>query len=72
MAYNVRFGFTKRKPKKTWIRNGTPLHRVCGSKFGFIPQGIAATKSGCILLCLWNNEFGERISGKVISIDGKL
>uniref|UniRef100_A0A8W8NR21 Tripartite motif-containing protein 2 n=1 Tax=Magallana gigas TaxID=29159 RepID=A0A8W8NR21_MAGGI len=49
-----------------------PLHRGCGSKFGFTPQGIAVTKSGGILICLWNNEFGERISGKVISIDGKL
>lgn len=55
-----------------WGEDEDPLHRGCGSKFGFTPQGIAFTKSGGILICLWNNEFGERSSGKVISIDGKL
>lgn len=71
-----------RNRKKTWKQGDSyilwgeveedPLHLGCGPKFGFTPQGITATKSGDILVCLWNNEFGERSSGKVILIHGKL
>lgn len=38
-----------------WGEDEDPLHRGCGSKLGFTPQGIAVTKSGDILICLWNN-----------------
>ena len=33
----------------------------------FTPQGMVATRSGTILICLWNNRIGERSLGKVIS-----
>lgn len=37
---------------------------------GFSPQGIETRKSGGTLICLWNNEVGQRSCGKVIVIDG--
>lgn len=75
------FGAFSQRRKKTWQideydvlwgEDEDPVHRGCGSKYGFTPQGIATTKSGGILLCLWNNEFGERSLGKVILINGNL
>nr|XP_034321730.1 uncharacterized protein LOC109619111 isoform X2 [Crassostrea gigas] len=59
-------------PSILWGEDEDFFHRGCGPKSGFTAHGITATKSGGILFCLWNNEFGERSSGKVISIDGKL
>nr|XP_034321614.1 uncharacterized protein LOC117688059 [Crassostrea gigas] len=59
-------------PSTLWGGDENVLHRGCGPTFRFTAHGITATKSGGILLCLWNNEFGERSLGKVISIDGKL
>lgn len=59
-------------PSTLWGEDEDFLPRGCGPTFRFTAHGITATKSGGILLCLWNNEFGERSLGKVISIDGKL
>ena len=33
----------------------------------FIAQGIVVTRSGTLLICLWNNSIGERSLGKVIA-----
>lgn len=40
----------------------------CSPVLGYTPQGITVCKSGDILVCLWNNEIGDRSLGKVISI----
>ncbi|XP_078329820.1 uncharacterized protein LOC144624235 [Crassostrea virginica] len=32
------------------------------------PQGVVATRSGAILICLWNNKVGEQSLGKVVSV----
>nr|XP_022308922.1 uncharacterized protein LOC111114752 [Crassostrea virginica] len=36
----------------------------------YIAQGIVVTRSGKLLICLWNNRIGERSLGKVISSYG--
>lgn len=40
----------------------------CSPVLGYTPQGITVCKSGDILVCLWNNEIGDRSLGKVISV----
>lgn len=37
----------------------------------YSPQGILVRKCGDILICLWNNEKGERSLGKVVSAKGE-
>lgn len=39
-------------------------------KQGFSPRGLAVRKSGGTMICLWNNEVGQRSYGKVIVIGG--
>lgn len=33
---------------------------------GYTPQGITTSKTGGILVCLWNNQIGDRSFGKVV------
>ena len=35
----------------------------------YTPQGVVATRSGAILICLWNNKVGKRSLGKVVSVN---
>lgn len=71
--------YVQRNRKKTWKLGDSyvlwgneeedQLHLGCKPKFGFTPQGITATRFGDILVCLWNNAFGKRSSGKVSYFD---
>ena len=48
-----------------------PIEKKFDRNNDFTPQGIVATRSGSILICLWNNRVDERSLGKVVSGDGR-
>ncbi|XP_078329818.1 uncharacterized protein LOC111114751 [Crassostrea virginica] len=47
-----------------------PIEKKFDRNNDFTPQGIVATRSGSILICLWNNRVDERSLGKVVSEQG--
>lgn len=64
----------ERREYKIWpeasIQEEDPITFGILPKQGFSPQGLAVRKSGGTLICLWNNEVGQRSYGKVIVIGG--
>eukprot|EP00105_Crassostrea_gigas_P040659 XP_019924807.1 PREDICTED: uncharacterized protein LOC109619369 [Crassostrea gigas] len=63
--------FSKEK-KKIWPVEVRKPNPGCITNDGYTPQGITVRKSGDVLICLWNNEIGEKSLGKVISTNGIL
>ncbi|XP_022308924.2 uncharacterized protein LOC111114747 isoform X3 [Crassostrea virginica] len=48
---------------KVW----SPTEEKSDQTDDYTPQGVVATRSGAILICLWNNKVGKRSLGKVVS-----
>lgn len=55
--------FVKENTQKIWPTNAGDT----APELRYTPQGIAISKTGEILICLWNNEIGEKSFGKVIT-----
>lgn len=53
--------------KEIWSENvNKPTTTGFPPKYHFTPQGIAVSKMGGELICLWNNEIGKKSFGKVV------